>query len=123
MSQCSCLNSTSGRRREPARLIYLWGSPTSEMGQSRKFCDVRVTSALPLKADIHRKAWHVARCHTAANRIFGADQQAVGTSKPGARVAVRLIISSNLGGCSTGMVLRGFSFFRLPPAGLAYFVA
>ena len=25
MSQCSCLNSTSGRRREPARLIYLWG--------------------------------------------------------------------------------------------------
>src|SRR5258708_20747666 len=61
MSQCSCLNSTSGRRREPARLIYLWGSPTSEMGQSRKFCDVRVTSALPLKADIHRKAWHVAK--------------------------------------------------------------
>jgi len=122
MSQCSCLNSTSGRRRQPARLIYLWGSPTSEMGQSRKFCDVRVTSALPLKADIHRKAWHVARCHTAANRIFGADQQAVGTSKPGARVAVRLIISSNLGGCSTGMVLRGFSFFRLRPAE-SYFVA
>ena len=95
----------------------------SALGYLRQFGDVRVTSALPLKADIHRKAWHVARCHTAANRIFGADRQAVGTSKPGARVAVRLIISSNLGGCSTGMVLRGLSFFTLPPAGLAYFVA
>jgi hypothetical protein len=38
-------------------------------------------------------------------------------------VAARLIIGSNLGGCSTGMVLRGFSFFRLRSAGLAYFVA
>ncbi len=37
------------------------------------------------------------RCHPAANRIFGTDQQAVGTSKPGARVAARLIIGSNLG--------------------------
>jgi len=60
---------------------------------------------------------------TAANRIFGADEQAVGTSKPRAMVAVRSIISSNLGGCSTGMVLRGFPFFRLRSAELAYFVA
>jgi hypothetical protein len=37
-------------------------------------------------------------------------------------VAVRLIINSNSGGCSTGMVLRGFSFFGLRSAG-SYFVA
>jgi hypothetical protein len=33
----------------------------SEMGQSRHFGDVRVTSALPLKADIHRKGRHVSK--------------------------------------------------------------
>src|SRR6266481_3970369 len=32
VSQCSCLYSASGRHREPARLMYFWGSPTSEMG-------------------------------------------------------------------------------------------
>src|SRR5258706_5323236 len=31
----------------------------SEMGQKRRFCNVRATSALPLKADIHRKGRHV----------------------------------------------------------------
>ena len=33
--------------------------PMSEMGQKRRFGDVSVTSALPLKADIHRKGRHV----------------------------------------------------------------
>jgi hypothetical protein len=33
--------------------------PTSEMGQKRRFGDVRVTSALPLKADVQRKRRHV----------------------------------------------------------------
>jgi hypothetical protein len=31
----------------------------SEMGQSRRFGDVSVTSALPAEADIHRKGRHV----------------------------------------------------------------
>jgi len=57
------------------------------------------------------------------NRICDADEQTVGTSKPRAMVAVRLIIGSNLGGCSTGMALRGFSFFGLRSARSAYFVA
>src|SRR5260370_26516209 len=34
-------------------------SPMSDMGQSRRFGDVRVTSAAPLKADIHRRSRHV----------------------------------------------------------------
>ncbi|MEH2480590.1 hypothetical protein V1282_003947 [Nitrobacteraceae bacterium AZCC 2146] len=33
----------------------------SEMGHSRQFGDVRVASALPLKADIHRKGQHVSK--------------------------------------------------------------
>jgi hypothetical protein len=35
--------------------------PISVAGQSRYFGDVRVTSALPLKADIHRKGRHVSK--------------------------------------------------------------
>jgi hypothetical protein len=31
----------------------------SASGQTRRFADVRVTSALPPKADIHHKALHV----------------------------------------------------------------
>jgi hypothetical protein len=31
----------------------------SVVGQKRRFGDVSVTSALPPKADIHRKGWHV----------------------------------------------------------------
>jgi hypothetical protein len=31
----------------------------SQLGQKRRFSDVRVTSALPLKADIHRGGRHV----------------------------------------------------------------
>jgi hypothetical protein len=31
------------------------------MGQKRRFGDVRVTSALPPKADIHRKGRHAAK--------------------------------------------------------------
>ena len=33
--------------------------PTSELGQTRRFGDIRITSALPLRADIHRKGRHV----------------------------------------------------------------
>jgi hypothetical protein len=33
----------------------------SGLGQKRRFGDVRVTSALPLKADIHRKGRHVSK--------------------------------------------------------------
>jgi hypothetical protein len=35
--------------------------PITALGQSRRFGDVRVTSALPLKADIHRKVRHVSK--------------------------------------------------------------
>jgi hypothetical protein len=31
----------------------------TELGQKRRFGDVRLTSALPLKADIHREVRHV----------------------------------------------------------------
>jgi hypothetical protein len=31
----------------------------SALGQSLHFCDVRVMSALPPKADIRRMSWHV----------------------------------------------------------------
>ncbi len=61
MSQCSCLNSTSGRRREPARLIYLWGSPTSEMGQKRRFDRRPVTSGLPREADTPSDRQHFSK--------------------------------------------------------------
>jgi len=37
----------------------------SQLGQQRRFSDVRVTSALPLKADIHREGRHVRLVPTA----------------------------------------------------------
>jgi hypothetical protein len=40
-------------RRAQRRKVGL--RPMSEKGQKRRFSDVRVTSALPLKADIHRE--------------------------------------------------------------------
>ncbi len=46
-----------------ANIAACWATvrlgPMSEMGQKRRFGDVRVTSALPLKADIHRTGRHV----------------------------------------------------------------
>jgi hypothetical protein len=42
--------------------------PMSEMGQSRRFGDVRVTSALPLKADIHRRSRHVSNVPLATSQ-------------------------------------------------------
>jgi hypothetical protein len=36
----------------------------SQLGQKRRFGDVRVTSVLPLKADIHRKSRHVSKVPT-----------------------------------------------------------
>jgi hypothetical protein len=35
--------------------------PMSQLGQKRRFRDVRIASALPLKADIHRKVRHVSK--------------------------------------------------------------
>src|SRR6266852_2421506 len=39
-------------------------SPMSDMGQSRRFVDVHVTSAAPLKANIHRRSRHVSNVPT-----------------------------------------------------------
>src|ERR1700737_2769887 len=60
----------------------------SLMGQSRRFGDVRVASALPLKADIQREGRHVSKvpktdsCRSATAALFdhlvGAEQQAGG---------------------------------------------
>jgi hypothetical protein len=36
----------------------------SQMGQKRRFRDVRIASALPLKGDIHRKIRHVSKVPT-----------------------------------------------------------
>jgi hypothetical protein len=46
---------------------------------------------------------------TAANRIFGVGEQRVGSLKPSAMAALRLIINSNLVGCRTGMVCELFA--------------
>ncbi len=40
----------------------------SELGQKRRFSDVRVTSALPLNADIHREGRHVRFLHNRRHR-------------------------------------------------------
>src|SRR5882757_266867 len=48
---------TSGRRRRQAPR----GRAMSALGQSRRFGDVRASSALALKADIHHKARHVSK--------------------------------------------------------------
>jgi len=47
-------------------------------GQKRRFGDVRVTSALPLKADIHRKGRHVSNVPGTDMQLF---DHLVGTRK------------------------------------------
>ncbi|SRR5438876_6197312 len=57
-------------------------SPVSDMGQKRRFGDVRATSALPLKADIDRKGRHVSKVPEAE---VATGISAAFTSKPSAR--------------------------------------
>src|ERR1019366_7669603 len=44
--------------------------PFVRSGQSRHFGDVRVTSALPAKTDIHSEGWHVSKVPSAEVTAF-----------------------------------------------------
>src|SRR5882724_204314 len=48
---------------------------TIHLGQSRRFGDVRVASALPLKADIHRKVRHVSKVPILLQKSFWGDER------------------------------------------------
>ena len=102
--------------------------PKSALGQSRQFRDVRVTSVLPPKADIHRKVRHVSN----VQKLTHASQQndvleflvlhssnasapriiPGGISSPSALAVLRLTTISSLVGCSTGRS-AGFTPFRI----------
>lgn len=92
------------------------------IGQSRKFCDVRVTSALPLKADIHRKAWHVTKVPHRSKWNLRRGPAGCRDFESESHGSVSSIVSSNLR-MLHGMVLHGCPSFRRRSAGLAYFVA
>jgi hypothetical protein len=51
-------NQSSGRPEKDFNYQAINIPLISAPGRSRKFCDVSVTFALPLKVHIHRKAWH-----------------------------------------------------------------
>jgi hypothetical protein len=74
---------------------------------------------MPSITDIVSQACQVRKVHnrthaprqTASpfNHLLGAGEQRVGTSKPRAMAALRLIINSNSVGCRTGMVCGLFA--------------
>jgi hypothetical protein len=60
-AECSIVYSRSSALRSPLDSIEdpSTASPMSELGQSRRFDDVRATSALPLITDLRQKDRHV----------------------------------------------------------------
>ena len=58
----------------------------SDMGQSRRFGDVRVTSAAPLKADIHRSSRHVSNVPKADINCRDCDVRSLAGPEPNRQV-------------------------------------
>jgi hypothetical protein len=82
--------------------------------QTRPSGDVRCTTALPPKAEVHPRSCYVAFvpqgdiCSAARNPVYSITSSARassdgGTSRPSTLAVVKLMTRSNLVGCSTGM--------------------
>jgi len=80
----------------------------SAPGQKRRFGDVRATSALPPKTDIHREGRHVSKGPIAdilpahSNTSSAVRRASRPAAKPSALAALRFTTSSNLVGCCIG---------------------